>query len=215
MISWWSAVFSFLLLANQLSGMQVLAFVVSGSRSTPTTSQLPAKRKGRSSVQKTSAPGGFGGAAKEDCACGSQQPYDQCCGVLHRDPAAYAAASADQVVRARYTAYAKRVVDFILASTHPEHPSFQQDLAHWRETISSQGYDEFELNQCEILETKHQDTEATVRFLAHMTQRDTGEQTAFIELSTFQRDPETGAWLYRDGVIQVDGQDETEEEQPQ
>lgn len=34
----------------------------------------------------------------------------KCCGKIHKDPKAYAAASAEQVVRARYSAYSKREV---------------------------------------------------------------------------------------------------------
>jgi len=165
---------------------------------------LFAKKSGRI-INTGKAASGFGGAAKEPCACGSGLAYDKCCGLLHRNPQAYAAASADQVVRARYTAYSKRVVDFIIQSTHPENPRFQSDLKHWRDTIASDCYDSFELTKCEILETQYEgegDGEtAIVRFLAHMTQRDSNERTAFIETSTFQRDPTSKAWLYKDGVV--------------
>jgi SEC-C motif domain protein len=145
---------------------------------------------------------GFGGAAAEPCSCGSDAPYSKCCGRLHRDPQAFATARPSEVVRARYTAYAKRVVDFIVASTHPLHPTFTDDVRHWKRTIQKDCYDNFLLNSCVIMEEAIDDNdEATVKFLAKMTDRKSGEQTAFVETSTFLRDPATGAWLYRDGII--------------
>jgi SEC-C motif-containing protein len=165
--------------------------------------RLSAKKKAKNKKTPTRGGAGFGGAAKEVCACGSAISYDMCCGMLHRDANVFAAATPDQVVRARYTAYSKRVVDFILASTHPEHPSFSKDMKHWRETIEKDSYDAFELCKCEILETSVEGELAKVRFLAHMTERATGERTAFIETSTFERDPTSKAWLYRDGVVQT------------
>jgi SEC-C motif domain protein len=133
--------------------------------------------------------------------------YNKCCGRLHRDLQAFASARPSEVVRARYTAYAKRVVDFIVASTHPLHPTFSGDVEHWKRTIETNCYDNFLLNSCVILEEAGEGdddngAEATVKFLAKMTHRDTGERTAFVETSTFLRDPKTGAWLYRDGIIE-------------
>ena len=166
---------------------------------------LLAKRKARNKSSKV-ATSGFGGTAKASCACGSKQPYDRCCGLLHKDTQAYTSASAEEVVRARYTAFSMRVVDFIVDSTHPEHPSFEDDIAHWKETIRKDCYDNFSLRKCEILSAEEEPSLATVRFLAHMTQRDTGDRTFFVERSTFERHPETGAWLYKNGEIEsVDG----------
>jgi SEC-C motif domain protein len=168
-------------------------------------------RKGGGGVSKATSSSsltGFGGAAVEPCSCGSNAAYNKCCGRIHRDPHAFATARPSEVVRARYTAYAQRVVDFVVASTHPLNPTFSDDMEHWKRTIESNGYDNFLLNSCVILEEaggsggNEHDEEATVKFLAKMTHRDTGEKTAFVETSTFLRDPETGAWLYRDGIIE-------------
>lgn len=159
-------------------------------------------------VPTAAAARGFGGVAVAACACGSGTVYNKCCGRLHQDATVYAAAAPEQVVRARYSAYARRVVDFIIASTHPDNKSFADDIEHWKRTIEDDCYDNFELNKCEILTsscTDHEDTStndtATVQFLAHMTQRDTRERTSFIETSSFKRHAVTGAWLYLDGVI--------------
>jgi hypothetical protein len=53
---------------------------------------------------------GFGGAAVQECPCGSGMGYMKCCGKLHRDVQSYVNATAEQVVRARYSAYALREV---------------------------------------------------------------------------------------------------------
>ena len=57
------------------------------------------------------------------------------CGKLHKESKVYGAAKAEQVVRARYSAYAKREIDFIIGSTHPLNKAFMTDIEHWRETI--------------------------------------------------------------------------------
>lgn len=119
---------------------------------------------------------GFGGAAVENCPCGSAVGYMKCCGRLHRDVKAYADATAEQVVRARYSAYAKREVDFIVGSTHPLNKSFMGDVEHWKETIRMNCYDNFELTNCEIVdemyEVEGEREVAKVRFVAKMIQVD-------------------------------------------
>jgi SEC-C motif-containing protein len=191
------------------SPAQVVGNVVtSGSaRARLTSPPLLAKKKAKVRTGGSGSTGGFGGAATEPCACGSGLGYSKCCGKLHANVNAYAAATASQVVRARYSAYAKRKIDFIIASTHPLHSSYEEDMEHWKKTMERDSYDNFELTKCEILEEsysgKDADELATVRFLAHMTQRDTQERTPFIETSTFERDTKSGAWLYRDGVIEA------------
>jgi SEC-C motif-containing protein len=114
---------------------------------------------------------------------------------------AFQKATPEQVVRARYTAYAKREIDFIIQSTHPMNEKFVGDIAHWREQIDVNCYDNFELTKCAIVEEKVMDDDktATVCFVANMVQRDSRERTSFQETSTFER--VAGAWLYKEGVI--------------
>jgi uncharacterized protein YchJ len=135
----------------------------------------------------------------------------KCCGRLHKDPKAYADAMPEQVVRARYSAYAKREVDFIVGSTHPLNKNFIADIEHWKETIRTNCYDNFELTSCEILEESFEgdadagNQVAKVKFVAKMTQVDSREKTAFMETSSFERAGKhiaNGAWLYKEGVIE-------------
>lgn len=69
----------------------------------------PKKTKGT-----TSSSSGFGGAAVEPCPCGSGNGYMKCCGKIHSDEKIYANSTAEQVVRARYSAYAKREVSCVV-----------------------------------------------------------------------------------------------------
>ena len=98
--------------------------------------QKKKKRATRNTVgNRTKSSGGFGGAAVEDCPCGSNIGYMKCCGKIHKNAQSYGEATAEQVVRARYSAYAKREIDFIIGSTHPANTNFMTDIEHWRETI--------------------------------------------------------------------------------
>ena len=90
-------------------------------------------------------PSTFGGRAFESCPCGQREEegegtsnvrdYASCCGVLHRDMAKFVAATPTQVVQARYSAYAKKLPEFLIKSTHPQHPDFQNDLKAWKASI--------------------------------------------------------------------------------
>ena len=155
------------------------------------------KKKG-----KSSSTSGFGGAAAEDCPCGSGLGYMKCCGKLHKDSKAYANATAEQVVRARYSAYSKREVDFIVGSTHPLNKNFMSDIQHWKDQIKMNCYDNFELKKCEIVDEVYEGEGekqiAKVKFIATMTQVDSREKTAFMETSLFERAGKNimnGAWL--------------------
>jgi SEC-C motif domain protein len=146
---------------------------------------------------------GFGGAAAELCPCGSSESYRTCCGKIHTSLTEFLRCTPEQVVRARYTAYAKRNIDFIIQSTHPENPRYMKDIQHWRNQIDQNCYDNFELTRCEILDSVVVRTNQTakVTFVATMIQRDSRERTAFQEVSTFSRISGEGPWLYLDGVI--------------
>jgi len=54
----------------------------------------------------------------ETCPCGSAQPYSRCCEPLILG--AKSAPTPEALMRARYSAYAKTEVDFIIATTHPD-----------------------------------------------------------------------------------------------
>ena len=194
----------------------VCAFTVSHSPALTTTA-LSAKKGGTKKKKKIRGVGnrqrstsGFGGAAVEDCPCGSGLEYMKCCGAIHKSADAFANATPEQIVRARYSAYAKREIDFIVGSVHPLNKNFQADIDQMKHDIEINCYDNFELKQCNILEENFEgegDQQiAKVKFIATMTQRDSREKTAFMETSTFARAGKhirQGAWLYREGEVEA------------
>lgn len=52
------------------------------------------------------------------CDCGSQRPFAQCCEPLLLNEAV--AATAEQLMRSRYTAFARRDEAYLLATWHPD-----------------------------------------------------------------------------------------------
>lgn len=95
------------------------------------------------------------------------------------------------------------------------------DIEHWKETIRTNCYDNFELTSCRILTENYEgegDNEvAYVQFVATMIQVDSRERTAFMETSKFERAGKLirgGAWLYRSGEIETaPGYEVVEEEE--
>ncbi len=51
------------------------------------------------------------------CPCGAPAPYDACCGPAHRGEAP--AATAEALMRSRYSAFVLRDTYYLLASWHP------------------------------------------------------------------------------------------------
>lgn len=97
------------------------------------------KKGGRATRNKignrTASVSGFGGAATQNCPCGLPIGYMKCCGKIHKSESEFSKATPQEIVRARYSAYAKREVDFIVGSTHPLNKQFMTDIEHWKETI--------------------------------------------------------------------------------
>jgi len=79
--------------------------------------------------------GGFGGAAMEPCPCGAGGTYSSCCSKVHKDVQFFRKATAEQIVRARYSAYARKLPEFLMMSTHPDNKAFNADLRAWKEDI--------------------------------------------------------------------------------
>jgi uncharacterized protein YchJ len=196
----------------------------SSKTTTTTTTALFAtkkKKKKRPTSAGASAGGGFGGAALEPCPCGSGETYTQCCGRLHKDSNVFRQATPADVVRARYSAYARKDADFLMSSTHPKHKDYNGDnRSTWKETIKTNMYDKFDFTKCVIVKEEMkspssssaeqpESDQAIVQFIAEMTLRATGEVTSFMETSTFERSGSSSssalqsAWLYRDGLIEA------------
>ncbi|MDH6577409.1 YchJ family metal-binding protein [Kitasatospora sp. MAP5-34] len=120
------------------------------------------------------------------CPCGLTASYAACCGRLHQGQAT--AATAEQLMRSRYSAFAARDEAYLLRSWHPDtRPSqldFDPGLAWVRlEILAATDGGPFH-------------TEGTVTFRAHYA--DGGRAGAMEEQSRFVR--HEGAWVYRDAL---------------
>lgn len=164
------------------------------------------------------------------CPCGSNNSYSKCCGLLHRDTTAYKQATAEQVVRARYSAFAQKQPEFLILTTHPLNKDFNTDLKKWKESIRMNMYDNFELSKCIIVEEIYLDhdneenkndnkteknneskaindnsinsnQQAQVKFVAQLILKQSGEVTAFMETALMERAQTHGGWLYLNGTI--------------
>jgi len=121
------------------------------------------------------------------CPCGTGLTYGECCGPLHSGERR--AATAEQLMRSRYSAFAAGLPDYLLASWHPstrpESVELEPDLV-WRslDVVGLAGGGPF-------------DATGAVEFRAAWRQ---GAQRGVLhERSAFRR--EGGVWLYVDGEL--------------
>ncbi|WP_172385546.1 YchJ family protein [Streptomyces sp. MNP-20] len=119
------------------------------------------------------------------CPCGPALPYDKCCGRLHRGEAA--AATPEELMRSRYSAFAVRDEAYLLrtwhARTRPPGVDFDPAL-RWTG---------LEIEDTTDGTAFH--SSGTVTFRA--AYRDGGSPGALHERSRFER--VDGAWVYVDG----------------
>lgn len=128
------------------------------------------------------------------CKCHSQKEYEVCCGPYHTGKLPD---TPSLLMRSRYSAYAMKLIDYIIATTHNSHPQFHANPSHWRQEIS----DFCENTAFEGLDIlhEHQDTgTATVTFIAKL--RSGKNDLSFKETSTFIK--EGGRWYYHSGTVE-------------
>ena len=124
------------------------------------------------------------------CPCKSRESYAACCEPFHLGRAK--PATAEQLMRSRYSAYFFRLVDYLVATTHPD--TREPDLkAHLEETIHLANW-----RFLTILGTSKggpDDKVGKVEFVAEYFEDDQPYQLH--ERSRFKR--YKGAWKYLDG----------------
>jgi len=125
-----------------------------------------------------------------DCPCGSGGTYAACCEPVIKG--ARQAASPAELMRARYTAYTRVEMDFILASLHPDaQEDHDPDNAReWAENSEWHGL--------EIIGTEGggpDDDTGTVEFSASYTYD--GDTSRYHEIAEFAR--VDGVWYFREG----------------
>jgi SEC-C motif-containing protein len=114
------------------------------------------------------------------CPCGSGLRYDQCCGRLHRGAAL--AQTPEELMRGRYSAYALREFEYVLATWHPRTRP---------DSISRGG-----LTWTGLSVTGH--GEGWVEFTAHY-RADDGTVGSMSEHSLFEL--RAGRWFYVEGDV--------------
>ena len=125
----------------------------------------------------------------ELCPCGSGAAFADCCEPIIKGTRE--SETAEELMRARYSAFVTHDIDFIVASTHT-HSRKEIDLdfiREWSETSTWRGL--------EILDTKQvNDNKAFVSFEARFT-TPAGEDKRHREKSLFER--ENGQWRFVTG----------------
>lgn len=126
------------------------------------------------------------------CPCGSGAFFGKCCGPFLEG--GKAPATPVELMRSRYSAYARGDVKYIVETTDPEGGAWQEPLDKWREEIRS-FCRSFRFEGVEILESMEEGEAGEVRFHARLTQDE--KDCSFVERSQFVR--RQGRWLYSDG----------------
>ncbi len=133
-------------------------------------------------------------SAKDACPCGNGRPYRGCCGPLHRGERE--ASDAEALMRSRYAAFARKEIDYLYRTLHPEHEDRARPeadvLRDLRATASTLRY-----MGLQILDRRAPDEAgiARVLFLARIFEK--GRERSFVELSEFAHDGE--GWRYLRG----------------
>ncbi len=126
------------------------------------------------------------------CTCGSEKEFEVCCQPIIEGTAL--APTAEQLMRARFSAHATKNYDFLNDSTHPE---FRDDvdvkeIEQWSSALS--------WDSLEILETEkgtEDDVEGFVSFRANYSIN--GMPQNLVENATFRK--EADKWYYVEGDI--------------
>ncbi|HWU75280.1 MAG TPA: YchJ family metal-binding protein [Rhodanobacter sp.] len=122
------------------------------------------------------------------CPCGNPAGYTACCGALHDGKVA---ATAEQLMRSRYSAYVLRREDYLLASWHPDTRPATLRLAAQQPPPTWLG---LEVRRADEFDDEH----ATVEFVARY-RLGGGRAQRQHETSRFVR--VDGCWYYLGGEL--------------
>lgn len=127
--------------------------------------------------------------SESPCPCQSGLSYATCCEPFHLGKAR--PATAEQLMRSRYSAYVLKLVDYLVATTHPDArtPGLRRDVQHTAETIR--------WTSLTIVSTRQgaaSDKLGKVEFTA--TYEEGGRSASHHEHSRFRR--YQGGWTYLD-----------------
>jgi len=122
-----------------------------------------------------------------ECPCSSQKKYEDCCAPFHEGKKA--PATAEELMRSRYSAFVKHEIDYIVDTHHPETRSSvdKDEIEVWAKDSDWKGL--------EILGTQagqSGDVEGLVDFVANYEAK--GEEVTHKERSLFKK--HEGTWYF-------------------
>lgn len=129
------------------------------------------------------------------CPCTSSKLYKQCCKRFHDGTTP---STALELMRSRYSAYALRLIDYLIKTTHPDFPGRNPDPKEWKKELMKFS-ETTRFEGLSILSFDEGDPISTVTFKAELRQG--GRDGSFTERSIFEKIE--GRWLYKDGVMQA------------
>ena len=124
------------------------------------------------------------------CPCGSNMVFEQCCGPFLSGERN--ATTAEALMRARYSAFAKAEIDFLTESLHPAH-RHDHDAAATRRWVQNSEWLGLEILSCDA--GGEQDEEGMVEFIA--TFKEKGVVRRHHERSNFSK--KNGRWYFVEG----------------
>ncbi len=126
------------------------------------------------------------------CPCGSKMKYAECCRLLISGEKR--AETAEQLMRARYSAYVTKQTEFLLTSLHPDHRAdFDEKSSRaWAEQTVWHG-----LEIHNTVKGGPADDEGQVEFTATFTEK--GIKQEHHEKSTFKK--ANGIWYFETGKV--------------
>lgn len=128
------------------------------------------------------------------CWCHSGELYTECCKPYHED--FKSVPTAEKLLRARYSAFASKNLDFIMDTTHRSHKDWRDDRVAWAKSL--RGLDKSRFTALRIDEQVALDDD-THEIAFEFDMRSVAHKGAIVvsEVSTFRRDD--GVWYYAAG----------------
>ena len=123
------------------------------------------------------------------CHCGKPESYEKCCGPIHSGEVL--AKSSEDLMRARYSAFCVKDIDFLAESLDPQNRSdfSRTDTETWANNATFTGL--------EIIKSSDNGNKGQVEFKAHYTIG--ADAYVHHELSVFRN--QAGEWFYKSGKI--------------
>ena len=110
------------------------------------------------------------------CPCKSGKKYKECCYKWHKIGSA---PNALLLMKSRYSAYAVGDANYIIKTTHPSSPHYEDDINGWKRSINE--FSKSEFKKLEIIDFVENDKEAFVEFKAYIDDYVMQERSYFVK----------------------------------